>query len=638
MSTTPRLLGGRYEVGELIGRGGMAEVHRGYDTRLGRDVAIKILRSDHARDSSFLIRFRREAQSVAGLNHPSIVAVYDSGEDKLTEFGGAEIDVPYIVMEYVQGRTLREVLNDEGTLEPEVAGRITAAVLDALAYSHQMGIVHRDIKPGNVMLGEGGEVKVMDFGIARAMADAQATMTQTSAVIGTAQYISPEQAEGQQVDHRSDVYSTGCLLFELLTGRTPFTGDPISLTYQHVRKAPPRPSEFVPELPSDYDAVVLHALAKDREVRYQGAGDMRTDLLRIAQGRSISPAASAALLGPAGEETADQENTQFLPAGTGGRPLPHEPETALHPVAPVDRDRRRQRSPWGWVFVVAALVAAIALGAFAVKQYRDNQELSRLVAVPRVIGLDQAVAKKRLTDARLQMNVVAEPSTDVEPGIVTDQDPDPSAEVEQNRVVTVTVSSGPAETEVPPVVGETQKKAEAMIKEAGLTLGKVTKEDSPTVPKGHVISADPTPYANLSERDPVDLAISTGAVRIPNFSGWEIQRATEWFTSRGLKVKTESITSSEEPNTVIGQDPGQGKRLNTTTFTLTYAIAAPVTVTTTQPPPATSSTTTTTSPTSSGSTSTTPSDTSSSSSSSSTTTTPKPTSTRPPGRGNVLSD
>jgi serine/threonine-protein kinase len=238
-----RILAGRYEVGELIGRGGMAEVHIGHDARLGRTVAIKILRSDLARDPSFQARFRREAQAAAGLNHPSIVAVYDTGEDVYTEPTGATAHVPFIVMEYVEGHTVRDILRDGQAVPIEEAIEITAGVLSALEYSHHAGIVHRDIKPANVMLTPTGAVKVMDFGIARAVADSAATMTQTQAVIGTAQYLSPEQARGETVDARSDLYSAGCLLFELLTGRPPFIGDsPVAVAYQHVREIAPAPS------------------------------------------------------------------------------------------------------------------------------------------------------------------------------------------------------------------------------------------------------------------------------------------------------------------------------------------------------------------------------------------------------------
>ncbi|MBK8758497.1 MAG: serine/threonine protein kinase [Actinomycetales bacterium] len=294
------MLGGRYELGDVIGRGGMADVHSGYDTRLSRPVAIKLLRPDLARDGNFLVRFRREAQAAAQLNHPSIVAIFDSGDDEGLDPHGNPIRVPYIVMEIVRGRTLRERLNELGHLAPRDAARVTEGVLAALAYSHSMGIVHRDIKPGNVMLSPTGEVKVMDFGIARAIADTAATMTQTSAVIGTAQYLSPEQAQGMPVDARSDLYSTGCMLFELLTGRTPFVADTaVALAYQHVGQAPVAPSSVQPDIPPAYDAITLHAMVKDRDGRYQDATEFRTDLARARSGQQVS----AAALGTAGAQS-----------------------------------------------------------------------------------------------------------------------------------------------------------------------------------------------------------------------------------------------------------------------------------------------------------------------------------------------
>jgi serine/threonine protein kinase len=305
----PLTLGDRYEIGEVLGRGGMAEVHEGRDLRLGRKVAIKMLRVDMAREPSFQARFRREAQSAASLNHPSVVAVYDTGED--TVEGNS---VPYIVMEHVDGSTLRELLNSGRRLLPERALEITAGVLEALDYSHRNGIVHRDIKPANVMLTRNGDVKVMDFGIARAIADTGATMTQTSAVIGTAQYLSPEQARGEQVDSRSDLYSTGCLLYELLAGRPPFVGDsPVSVAYQHVREEPQPPSAFDPEVPPEADAIVLTALAKDREQRYQTAHDDRGDPGRRGGPR---PQAAAVAVGSAGGGAAAGRRR-------GLRPHPH---------------------------------------------------------------------------------------------------------------------------------------------------------------------------------------------------------------------------------------------------------------------------------------------------------------------------
>ncbi len=281
MTDEPRILAGRYEVGDLIGRGGMAEVHIGYDTRLGRSVAIKILRADLARDPSFQTRFRREAQAAAGLNHPSIVAVYDTGEDQFQNDHGLVQSVPFIVMEYVEGHTVRDILKGDVAAPIEEAVEITEGVLAGLDYAHHAGLVHRDIKPANVMLTPTGAVKVMDFGIARALADVGQTMTQTQAVVGTAQYLSPEQARGENVDARSDLYSTGCLLFELLTGRPPFMGDsPVSVAYQHVREPAPHPSQFASDVPPELDAIVEKALQKDRNLRYSTAQEFMADLQR----------------------------------------------------------------------------------------------------------------------------------------------------------------------------------------------------------------------------------------------------------------------------------------------------------------------------------------------------------------------
>ena len=299
MNDEPQLLAGRYEVGDLIGRGGMAEVHIGYDTRLGRNVAIKILRADLARDPSFQTRFRREAQAAAGLNHPSIVAVYDTGEDHVRNVTGTTQSVPFIVMEYVEGHTVRDILKGDVAAPIEEAVEITQGVLAGLDYAHHAGLVHRDIKPANVMLTPTGAVKVMDFGIARALADVGQTMTQTQAVVGTAQYLSPEQARGENVDARSDLYSTGCLLFELLTGRPPFMGDsPVSVAYQHVREEAPRASQFASDVPPELDAIVTRSLQKDRNARYSSAQEFSADLQR-AMGGSAAPVTGATPVGSA---------------------------------------------------------------------------------------------------------------------------------------------------------------------------------------------------------------------------------------------------------------------------------------------------------------------------------------------------
>ena len=360
--TQPRLLGGRYELDGIVGRGGMAEVYRARDIRLDRIVAVKTLREDLARDQTFQARFRREAQSAASLNHPSIVAVYDTGED---DTGGSHI--PYIVMEYVDGRTLRELLREDRRLLPERALEITDGVLRALDYSHRNGIVHRDIKPGNVMLTRDGKVKVMDFGIARAVSDAQATMTQTAQVIGTAQYLSPEQARGERVDARSDLYSTGCLLYELLTGRPPFLGDsPVAIAYQHVRENPVPPSRVDPEVPQWADAIVLRAMAKDPRDRYQSAAEMRQDIQRALQGVPVAAPRTAAYgtatqrMGPATAMARHVHRSHArLPVRQRRRLSARAHRAALAAHRAVDRGgsrsawrgrRRRLRDPRRWQF------------------------------------------------------------------------------------------------------------------------------------------------------------------------------------------------------------------------------------------------------------------------------------------------
>jgi serine/threonine protein kinase len=345
--TLPRLVGSRYEVGELIGYGGMAEVHRGRDVRLGRDVAIKILRSDLARDPSFLNRFRREAQAAAGLNYPAIVAVYDTGEDHTGPDG---IAIPFIVMEYVEGRTLRDIIKTEGRLPARRVLEIIAEVSGALDFSHRNGIIHRDIKPANVMITQTGAVKVMDFGIARALADNGATVTSTAAVIGTAQYLSPEQARGESVDARSDVYSTGCLMYELLTGQPPFRGDsPVAVAYQHVRETAPPPSTIVAGLPRALDSIVMKALAKNPLNRYQSSAEMRADLqLALAE----RPVHAEAVL-------TDAERTQFIARAAAVPPPPPGPPPGYgYGYGDGDgygQDGNQRRAGLIWAAVVAAL-------------------------------------------------------------------------------------------------------------------------------------------------------------------------------------------------------------------------------------------------------------------------------------------
>jgi serine/threonine-protein kinase len=381
--TQPRVVGGRYELGELIGYGGMAEVHRGRDSRLNREVAIKVLRADLARDPSFLNRFRREAHSAAGLNHPSIVAVYDTGED----VGPDGTPQPFIVMEYVEGRTLRDILKAEGRLPARRAMEIVADVSAALDFSHRNGIIHRDIKPANVMITPQGAVKVMDFGIARAVADNSATITQTANVIGTAQYLSPEQARGESVDARSDVYSTGCLLYELVTGVPPFQGDsPVAVAYQHVRENPVLPSARNPQVPRAVDSIVMKALAKNPLNRYQSAGDMRQDLQRALAGQPVS--AEAVMT--------DAERTQFI-----ARTPPPPVAMRRTDFVPVEDDRDNRRTGLIWTAVVIALLIVIGVAGYLIVHF-GNDNGPKMVAVPTgLIGERESAAQQSISAAGL---------------------------------------------------------------------------------------------------------------------------------------------------------------------------------------------------------------------------------------------
>jgi beta-lactam-binding protein with PASTA domain/predicted Ser/Thr protein kinase len=553
LTSATRLLGGRYQVGALIGRGGMAEVHAGHDTRLGRTVAIKMLRSDLARDPAFLARFRREAQSAAGLNHPAIVAVYDSGEDEDTADGGGTVAVPYIVMEYVEGHTLREMLTETTVMEADEAARVTEGVLDALSYSHRMGIVHRDIKPANVMLTPSGDVKVMDFGIARAIADTAATMTQTQSVVGTAQYLSPEQAQGKQVDARSDLYSAGCLLYELLTGRTPFVGDsPVSIAYQHVGQAPQPPSVYQPGLSADLDAVVLHSLVKDRDARYQDAAQFRSDLSAARNGRPISSAARGTAAGAAGlggdptMAMAVADPTQVV--GTQGQ---H--NTASLPAIGRDPDEEPSKPHKAtYALLAVAVIAALVLLGLAGKAIFGGDKAVPRVSVPNVISLTQPAAEAKLRSVGL-VAAVSTAKSDAEKGKVIDQNPRPAELVPSKTTVTITVSSGPGEVTVPDVTGFTVDSANVALREAGLTTGQVESVDDPNVAKGKVIETVPKADTTVAAGSTVMLKVSSGKVKVPSVVGDNRADAQQKLTDAKLKYTTEFKDSTQAEGTVLSQ-------------------------------------------------------------------------------------
>jgi eukaryotic-like serine/threonine-protein kinase len=609
MTSATRLLGGRYQVGSLIGRGGMAEVHAGHDTRLGRTVAIKMLRSDLARDPSFLARFRREAQSAAGLNHPAIVAVYDSGEDEDTESGGAKVALPFIVMEYVEGRTLREILNEKRVMEPAEAARITEGVLDALSYSHRMGIVHRDIKPANVMLTPSGDIKVMDFGIARAIADTAATMTQTQSVIGTAQYLSPEQAQGQPVDARSDLYSSGCLLYELLTGRTPFVGDsPVSVAYQHVGQAPQPPSVHQPGLSADLDAVVLHALVKDREARYHDAGQFRSDLAAARSGRPISSAAhgtagagAAALAGSAGlggdptMAMTPTDATQIVrPGGGGGHNSGGhnsgghnggQHNTATLPAIgrdPAELPRKRHSATYALLSL--AVIAALVLLGLAGKALFAGEEPAPKLAVPLVTNLTRSVATERLRSAGFAI-AVSEATNQAAKGIVVAQSPTRGEQLPRNSTVTITVSTGPGERTVPEVKGFTEASAKSTLLSNDLKVGKSQLVDDPGLDKGKVIETLPAIGTSVPAGSVVVLKVASGKVKVPDVLGLSQGAAQQALADVNLKYKTEFRDSDKTEGTVLVQSRrGQSVAVGTQIVLVVAQAAQPTAPPTTVPP------------------------------------------------------
>jgi serine/threonine-protein kinase len=564
---TGYLFGDRYQVGDTLGFGGMSEVHRGRDLRLGRDVAIKVLRADLARDPSFQARFRREAQNAASLNHPAIVAVYDTGETK-TEAS----TVPYIVMEYVDGDTLRDVLKKEGPLPPRRAMEIVADVCSALDFSHRHGIVHRDIKPANVMLNRAGAVKVMDFGIARSVADGQATMTATAAVIGTAQYLSPEQARGEAVDARSDVYATGCVLYELLCGAPPFTGDsPVAIAYQHVREAPRPPSETKPGLPKEMDAIVLKALNKNPLNRYQTAAEMRSDLVRALSGQAVQ----------ATPLMSDDERTELMravPARVGGAsPMLLAPPNRGTVVDedwepdPADRSRR----VWGFIGIGVLCVALLAGAVWLTVRVLSAPPPAALVAVPDLSGMSLEQATAQLRDSRLTLGTVTNSeSTDENKDKVVNQRPSSQTQVQQNSAVNLEIGKGVSLVSVPNVVSYTPDEAKQALNQANLQYEEVPQSSS-DADKGKALAQDPAPQAQVAPGTTVKVTVGTGleTVQVPDgLVGRSLDEATAMLTAAKLQVVSQEADGTEPANQVLQMDPAAGSRVQEgTPVTLTVS-------------------------------------------------------------------
>ena len=542
--TTPQVLGERYEIGGVLGRGGMAEVHRGRDLRLGREVAVKVLRHDLARDPSFQVRFRREAQASASLNHPAIVAVYDTGEDR-TATGAT----PYIVMEYVEGETLRDVLRREGHLTPERAMALSADICGALDFSHRNGIVHRDVKPGNVMITPQGTVKVMDFGIARAVSDSAATMTSTAAVIGTAQYLSPEQARGEGVDARSDVYSMGCMLFELVTGAPPFTGDsPVAVAYQHVREDPRLPSSINPGIPPELDAIVLKAMSKNPANRYQSAAEMRNDLLRALAGQRVE---ATPVMG-------DAEKTTILaatPGGPGGYGSGYGDDAWDDDEAA----RKRKRRTIAIVAVVVALLLAGAI-ALAIALGRDNEDPGvTQVEVPIVVGQTVPEATALIEGAGLAVGTVTPQASPADQeGKVIESTPAAGAMADPDTVVDLVVGSGPGAVAIPGVVGLDVEQAQSNLESLGFTRVTIDRVDS-AKSEGEVITVDPEEGSQVPLDTPITLEVSDGDVAVPDVRGQDEATATELLRDAGFtNITSDEVEAPEAAGTALGTSPAAG--------------------------------------------------------------------------------
>jgi eukaryotic-like serine/threonine-protein kinase len=569
--TQPRLLGGRYELDGIVGRGGMAEVFRARDIRLDRIVGVKTLRDDLARDQTFQARFRREAQSAASLNHPSIVAVYDTGEDMV---GGTP--VPYIVMEFVDGRTLRDLLRDDRRLLPERAAEITDGVLRALDYSHRNGIVHRDIKPGNVMLTRTGDVKVMDFGIARAVSDAQATMTQTAQVIGTAQYLSPEQARGERVDARSDLYSAGCLLYELLTGRPPFTGDsPVAIAYQHVREEPIPPSRVDPDVPPWADAIVLKAMMKDPGDRYQSAGEMRNDIQRALSGAPVGAPMRTDTYAVGtrrmGQATQVAGSTSAIPPyrygqDDGGSEYGEPP----------------RRRAWPWVLV--ALIALLLVGG-GIYAFKFVSSSGGNISVPAVNNLSVKKAEAAIIKAKLVVGspIKHQTSSTVKVGDVISTNPPNGQNVAAGSTVNLVVSSGVGKATVPDVKGDTVTEAENALAKVGLTPEAKYEQDS--APQGQVFRQSPGPQSKVAPGSTVVIYVSQGGTQIPHVVGESEADAEAALQGAGFtpNVVVGQAPTGFSPGEVFRESPAGGKSAAPGSTVTIYVGAG----TTTTPPPTT---------------------------------------------------
>jgi eukaryotic-like serine/threonine-protein kinase len=539
--TTPQHLSDRYELGEILGFGGMSEVHLARDVRLHRDVAVKVLRADLARDPSFYLRFRREAQNAAALNHPAIVAVYDTGEAE-TPNG----PLPYIVMEYVDGVTLRDIVHTDGPIEPKRAIEIIADACQALNFSHQHGTIHRDVKPANIMISKSGAVKVMDFGIAKALADAGNSVTQTAAVIGTAQYLSPEQARGETVDARSDVYSLGCVLYEILTGEPPFIGDsPVAVAYQHVREDPVPPSTRHGGISPELDAVVLKALTKNPENRYQSAAEMRTDLIRVHSGEAPD----------APKVFTDAERTSMTAVPAHGARNDYTERIPAHRPHRTEPERKVNVGRWAIAVAILAILTVVVTVAINMisGSPRDQQ-------VPDVAGQSRDDAVAALQTRGFTVNTEQEDSSTVRVGEVTRTDPAANSTVSADADITLFVSSGPKQAEVPDVKGLIPSEAQRRLKAAGFDNTKLSPSTSLPEDKDKVTGTIPAANSTTAITNQILIAVGSGpdSKPVPDVKGLSPDDATKvlvgnGFTKPPIVVEVDGLQNTQ--NQVVGTIP-----------------------------------------------------------------------------------
>lgn len=568
----------RYRLGDVIGTGGMSEVYRATDSLLGRDVAIKMLRPEMARDVNFRERFRKEAQNSGRLNHPNIVAVYDTGE--ADEDGMA---IPYIVMELVHGRTLRDLVREDGPLSPREAAQVLIPVAHALQASHDAGIIHRDVKPANIMITNTGQVKVMDFGIARALDDSTSAMTQTSAVIGTAQYLSPEQAQGKPADARSDVYALGCVLYESVTGHAPFEGEtPFAVAYQHVQEEPNAPSEsldpdsLTPTERINLDAVVLTSMAKDPMDRYQSAQEFGADLERMSSGNVTRAAQMHIADDEPSAHSQPEDSTRVAavhPATTTMDPQPAAAAgvpVAAPGVASADIDERdgaRKSRPWmKWIAIILAIALAGLLIGFAfdywntsqqrqAEQEQDQQSQANMVTVPDVEDRPRSEVIAELEDLDLLVTVNEEANPDIARDNAIRINPAPGSQLQRNSTVILTVSSGREITEVPDVVGLSLEDASRALSDAGLSMSdSVEEEESSADNTGRVTQQNPPAGSQLSRGSRVTVTVGTGPrmIRVPsNLVGQDIEDVRSTLDAMGFDVQVENVDSTETDGQVL---------------------------------------------------------------------------------------